>query len=152
MSGTRGLRERLASVAGVWEGSYTHLTPAGAVLETYRSRQETRLDGDRWYERIIYLRDGAAPEVLDFRARFEGDDLVFDAAEFEGGARLVDGRFLLFPYRWSAEPGVEVVELVTFSGDDYKSRLWKRLRDGRLEQVTVIEEHRVPGEEPEIWH
>lgn len=147
-----GLRERLSSVTGVWEGTYTYLSPAGAVLDAHRSRQETRLDGDRWYERVVYLRDGAAPEVLDFRARFDGDDLVFDSADFEGGARLVDGRFLVFPYRWAAEPGVEVVEIITFADDDYKARLWQRLRDGRLDQVTVIEEHRVHGEEPETWH
>ncbi|GAA2737770.1 DUF3598 family protein [Actinocorallia aurantiaca] len=147
------LRARLTSVTGVWEGAYTHLTPGGTVLETYASRQETRLEGDHWYERIIYRRPGAEPQVLDFRARFEGDDdLVFGSTDFEGRARLVDGRFLLFPYRWQDEPGVEVVELITFAGDDYKSRLWKTFRDGRLERVTVVEEHRVHGAVPEIWH
>ncbi|WP_106398838.1 hypothetical protein [Actinocorallia populi] len=147
------LRARLTSVTGVWEGVYTHLTPGGTVLETYASRQETRLEGDLWYERIVYLRPDAEPQALDFRARFEGDDdLVFDSTGFEGQARLVDGRFLLFPYRWKAEPGLEVVELVTFAGDDYKSRIWKTLRDGRLEQVTVVEEHRVHGGVPEAWH
>ncbi|MEV0973524.1 DUF3598 family protein [Microtetraspora glauca] len=147
------LRERLSSVTGVWEGTYTHLTPGGTLLETYGSRQETRLEGDRWYERVVYLREGAEPEVLDFRARFESeDDLVFGSTDFEGRARLVDGRFLLFPYRWSAEPGVEVVELITFADEDYRSRLWKRFRDRRLEQITVVEEHRVHGGIPEVWH
>ncbi|SEF68944.1 protein of unknown function [Thermomonospora echinospora] len=147
------LRERLGSVTGVWEGVYTHLTPAGAVLETYGSRQETRLEGDHWYERIIYRRPETEPQMLDFRARFDSDDdLVFGSADFQGRARLVDGRFLLFTYRWTAEPGVEVVELITFARDDYKSRLWKTFRDGRLEQVTVVEEHRVPGGVPEVWH
>lgn len=48
------MKERLSSIAGVWEGTYTHLTPDGAVLDHYASRQETRLEGDHWYERIIY--------------------------------------------------------------------------------------------------
>ncbi|WP_067186124.1 DUF3598 family protein [Microtetraspora niveoalba] len=147
------LRQRLSSVTGVWEGAYTHRTPGGVLLETYASRQETRLEGDRWYERIVHRREGAGPRALDFRARFDGDDdLVFDSADFEGRARLVDGRFLLFPYRWTAEPGLEMVELITFTGDDHKSRVWKTFRDGRLEQITVVEEHRVHGAVPEVWH
>jgi len=147
-----GLRERLASITGVWEGTYTHLTPGGTLIESYGSRQETRLEGERWYERISYLRDGAEPEVLDFRAAFEGDELVFGSADFEGRTRIVDGRFLLFPYRWTAEPEVEVVELITFTGEDYRSRLWQRFRDGRLERLTVVEEHRVHGGTAEVWH
>lgn len=149
---TKSLREVLTSLTGVWEGTYTHLAPDGGVLERFASRQETRLDGDRWFERIIYLRDGHSPEVLDFRARFEGDDdVVFDDAAFEGRSRLVSDRHLLFPYRWKGQPDVELVELITLVDDDYRTRLWERFTSGALDRLTVIEERRVRGGEPEVW-
>lgn len=147
------LRDALTAIVGVWEGTYSHLEPDGRRIETFPSRQETRLDGDRWYERIIYRRDGREPEVLDFRGVLHGDDdMVMQDVAFEGRSRLVAGRYLLFPYRWTAEPDVEIVELITFVSDDYRTRLWQRYRSGRLDRITVIEEHRRPGETAEVWY
>lgn len=149
----RKLRDVLAAVLGVWEGSYTHLTPAGGVVERTASRQETRIEGDTWYERIVYRPADDDRVVLDFRGRLTPDGgLVIEDARFEGHSRLVGDRYLLFPYRWKDEPGVEVVELVTLATEDYRTRLWQRFRCGRLDRVTVIEEHRCPGARAEVWY
>ena len=150
---TPTLRSVLTGLLGVWEGEYRHLDPAGAALETFASRQETRLEGDLWFERITYTRpDGSAPEVLDFRARFDGEhQVVFDDPAFEGHSRLVGERHLLFPYRWKARPEVEVVELITLVSEGYRTRLWQQFSHGVLDRMTVIEEHRVAGADPAVW-
>lgn len=147
------LRSVLVGQLGVWAGEYRHLDPSGAAIETFSSRQETRLEGDLWFERLSYTRPGGdAPEVLDFRASFEGEDrVVFDDPAFEGHSRLVSERHLLFPYRWKAQPEVEVVELITLVSENYRTRLWQQFTRGVLDRVTVIEERRVLGAEPAVW-
>jgi Domain of unknown function (DUF3598) len=154
MAGTPGspLRDVLRSVAGVWVGTYTHLSPTGGVLDRFPSRQETRVENDLWFERVIYRPAGPGTLVLDFRGRFTDDgDLVIADPTFEGRSRLVAEKFLLFPYRWRNEPDVEVVELVTLATADYRTRLWQRFTTGMLDRMTIVEEHRRPTETPAVW-
>jgi len=150
-----GLRERLAGWAGVWEGSYEHRDASGTLLDRHASRQETRLEGDLWFERIIYRwgadeNSTAIEEVLDFRASFDGDQLCFDDPSFEGQAILVDERIVVFPYRWKGQPGLEIVETIVFPTPDRRTRVWQSFKDGKLERVTLIQEERVEGT-PEVW-
>lgn len=146
------LRDRLARVAGVWVGTYTHLSPGGAVLEQFASRQETRLRGDRWYERIIYRYPDGRSETLDFRAGFDatGERMVFDDPRFYGESFLVGEDVLVFPYRWKDQPDRHTVETVVFSREDRRSRIWQTFEHGELVRVTVIVEHRV-AEAPAVW-
>jgi hypothetical protein len=143
--------ELLAGIAGVWEGTYTHLEPSGALIERYGSRQETRLRGEDWFERIIYTREEKAPEVLDFKARITGDTVTFDDPDFFGVSYLVEGRITVFPYHWKSNPGREIVEIITLATDTYRTRLWQTFDDGVLSRLTVIEEKRLPDETPEEW-
>jgi hypothetical protein len=149
-------KARLAQIAGVWEGTYTHLTPGGEILDQHQSRQETRLEGDCWYERIVYRwpdRDGrqAREQTLDFRARFVGDELVFDDARLQGEAFSVMDEIGVFAYRWKDTPRVRVVETIVSDATHHKARVWQTFEDGALAKVTIIVERRV-AEEPAIWH
>jgi Domain of unknown function (DUF3598) len=143
--------ELLGAIAGVWEGTYTHLQPDGTLIERYGSRQETRLVGGHWYERIIYSRDGVDPEVLDFRANITGDTVTFDDPDFLGVSYLVEGRLTVFPYHWKSNPNREIVEIITVATDDYRTRLWQTFDNGVLTRLTVIEEHRRRDQVPENW-
>lgn len=145
------LRERLASAAGVWEGTYTHLTPDGRTIDSFASRQETRLEGDRWFERIVYRWPDGRSQTLDFRARVGagGEEMVFDDQRFHGEAFLVGEDVLVFPYRWKDQPERHVVETVVF-GADRKSRVWQTFERDELVRVTVIVERRVP-DAPAVW-
>jgi len=145
------LRARLESWKGVWEGTYTHLTPAGEIFDRHACRQETRLEDGRWFERIIYRWDDGREDVLDFRAWFEGENLVFDDPNFHGESHLVTDDVVVFPYHWKNRPGVNIVETIVFSTPDSRSRLWQTFEDDKLAKVTVIVEERRNGETPEIW-
>lgn len=146
------LRGRIARAAGVWEGTYTHLTPDGRLLDRFASRQETRLEGDRWYERIVYRWPDGRSETLDFRAAFDaaGKRMVFDDPRFQGEAFLAREDVLVFPYRWKDRPGQHVVETVVFASEERRFRLWQSFEGTELTRVTVIEERRVAGS-PEVW-
>ena len=145
------LRSVLETTLGVWEGSYLHLAPDGTVMERFPSRQEVRLEEGRWYERVIYLRDGQQPQVLDFRGRFEGDALVIDDPDFHGEATLIGDNLFVFPYHWKSRPSERTVETVSLPAPGTKVRLWQRFEDGELTRVTVIQERLLPGDVPEPW-
>jgi hypothetical protein len=144
-------KERLAKIAGVWEGTYTHLTPEGKVLDQYASRQECRLEGDDWYERIIYQWPDGREQTLDFRARFAGEDLVFEDARFHGESFRVTDEISIFAYYWKERPQVRIVETIVCDLQDRKSRVWQTFEDGELVKVTVIVERRADGT-PTVWH
>jgi hypothetical protein len=147
------LRDVLTAVTGVWEGTYTHLTPAGGLIESFASRQETRLEGGDWYERVIYRPSTPEAEILDFRGRFTPDgDMVMADSSFEGRSMLVGDRYLLFPYRWLSHPSVDIVELIVLATSEYRTRVWQRFNGGRLDRVTVIEEQFRPDQTPAVWH
>jgi hypothetical protein len=145
------LKERLSAITGVWEGTYLHLSPVGQVLDQYASRQETRLEGDAWFERIIYRWADGREQTFDFRAAFnDAGEMIFDDPNFHGETFLVNAQVLVFPYHWKNRPaGNHVVETIVFSDDRYKSRIWQAFENGELAKVTVIVERKT-DESPAI--
>jgi len=146
-----GVKERLERLVGVWEGTYTFLSPKGELLERFPSRQELRLVDGVWHERIVYLREGREPEVLDFKARFEQDRLVFDDPDIHGDTWLIGDDVLLFPYYWKSRPDVKIVETVTLPAPGRKARVWQKFDHGALVGVTLIEEQFRPDLKPAEW-
>ncbi len=141
----------LEGIQGVWEGTYAHHKPDGTLIEKYSSRQETRLIGARWDERIIYQREGQEPEVLDFRATVSGNDAIFDDDRFVGKSYLIEESTIIFPYYWRDNPGRTILEAIHHLNDDYRTRIWQSFENGRLDKLTIIEEHRVPDGHVEDW-
>ena len=144
-------RARLARIAGVWEGTYTHLTAAGEVIDRYASRQECRLEGDHWYERIGYRWPDGRVQMLDFRAQFVGDELVFEDARLHGELFAVTDEISIFAYHWKDRPNVRIVETIVCDLARRKARLWQTFADGALVKVTIIDERRT-DEQPELWY
>ncbi|MCS6804614.1 MAG: hypothetical protein RMM98_10795 [Acidobacteriota bacterium] len=144
-------RERLQAIAGVWLGTYTHLTPDGTVLDRYTSRQECRLEGDQWYERIIYRVGTDEQQTFDFRARFVGEELVFEDAQLHGQTTRVSDDVSIFDYYWKDRPHIRIVETIVVSRPDRKSRIWQTFEHGQLVKVTIIDERR-SDEQPAIWY
>ena len=145
-------REILARVTGVWRGTYVTMTPEGDVLDWFRSRQESSLVGDHWYDRVTYFKDPEKPKVLEFKASFdEAGDLVVDDDSFTGHLFAPTHDVLIFQYAWKNQPNVRIVETLTLRPPDAKFRLWQRFDGEALESITVIQERRSPDETPEPW-
>ena len=137
------LKERLSRVVGVWEGTYTSVTPIGDLIERYRSRQETRIDGDEWHERITYFRKGQEPQTYYFTGQFEGEMLLFEDEDISGDTYFVGDDILVLPYTWKSRLDEQVVETVILASPTHKARVWQVFDSGELVRVTIITEHLV---------
>jgi hypothetical protein len=145
------IRALLSRIAGVWVGTYTKVDTQGRVLDRFASRQETRLRGDRWFERIEYTWDDGRFKRLDFRATVRDDaGLVFDVDTIEGDAIVVTPDITVFPYRWRDRPDQNIVETVALGDDDHRSRVWQAFERGDLAFVMIVHERRV-AETPVEW-
>ncbi|MFV2019977.1 hypothetical protein [Micromonospora sp. LOL_023] len=148
---TVSMREYLERSLGVWDGTYTHLSPTGEVIETFDSRQELRLDGPLWYERLVHRPGTAQERISDFRGRLADDGtLDLGMAGFTGTATVLDDRALFFTGHWQ-ETGVRVDELVTMVTSDEKLRLWQRFEGDTLIGISVIRETRRADGVPADW-
>jgi hypothetical protein len=145
------LRQILGGVTGVWEGTYSHFEVDGTLIEKFESRQETRLVGEDWFERITYRRVNQDPEVIDFRARQVGEELLFNDSNFLGRTEVVNDRILAFPYTWKDKPHLKVLELIYIVSDNYRTRTWQSFENDKLVKFTLIEENRVIGGNVAIW-
>jgi hypothetical protein len=150
-SSVMALREHLTRMLGVWRGEYVHMRPDGEVMDRHESRQEARLEGDRWYERVVYRWPDGREEVHDFRGRLEGNDLILDDPDFHGETFVVVDGLFVFPYHWKDRPDQRIVETIVFAGEQRRSRVWQTIEDGQLARVTAITETFAPDEEPACW-
>ncbi|PZM95900.1 MAG: hypothetical protein DIU79_06345 [Actinobacteria bacterium] len=141
------LREK---IAGVWEGTYTVLDLSGKIIERFPSKQEGRMEGTQWTERVIYLREGQEPYEHFYHATVDGDNVVFHNPDMWGETSRVGEEAIIFSFGWKARPNERIIEVSRPEGD-YRSRVWQHFIDGKLSKITVIEERRVPGAEPLRW-
>lgn len=140
----------LASMKGVWEGTYTVVSADGALLERFPSRQEGWLDGTDWTEKVVY-RKPAGEVVQHFHAVVDGDEVSFGNEEIWGRTSRAGEDTIVFTFGWANRPGEQIVECSRPDGD-YRTRLWQHFENGRLAKITVIEERRDPAQQPERWY
>ncbi len=145
------LRDVLNSVAGVWDGTYSHFALDGTLLEKYACHQETRMDGDSWFERVVYRREDQPEEVLDFRAQIVGENLLFEDDNFVGRTIPATPQMFLFPYSWKDRPNLKILELVYLVNENYRTRHWQHFENDRLVKTSMIEETRTPNGKVAIW-
>lgn len=145
------LKQELSKIVGVWIGTYTHLKPTGEQIDCFASRQETRIENDDWYERIIYSWADGRRQVLDFRARFENGRMVFDDPNFHGESFMPTRGIFVFPYFWKDKLETRIVEIIVFNDVQKRSRLWQTFTNSELTKLTVIIEQKTEGT-PEIWY
>ncbi|WP_433496456.1 hypothetical protein ACQP1K_15775 [Sphaerimonospora sp. CA-214678] len=141
------LREK---IAGVWEGTYTVLDPGGKRLERFVSRQEGRMEGTQWTERVVYLREGQEPYEHFYHATVDGDRVDFHNGDMWGETSRVGEEAVIFSFGWNERPNERIIEVSRADGD-YRTRVWQHFVDGELAKLTVIEERRVADAEPLRW-
>ncbi len=146
------LRSILEGITGVWEGYYAHFNVDGTLIEKYSSHQETRLEGNNWYERIVYQRLGKSDETIDFKAILIGESLIFEDAKFLGTTIVVSPQLLVFPYTWKDRPNLEILEVIYFVDPNYRTRHWQHLDNKRLFKTTLIEEKKILDATVAIWN
>jgi hypothetical protein len=143
------IAEILAGMKGVWEGTYTVVGADGRLLESFPSRQEGWLERTDWTEKVVYRKPGG-DVVQYFHAVVDGDDVRFGNDEIWGTTSRAGADMIVFRFGWTDRPDEQIVECSRPDGD-YRTRLWQHFAAGRLSKLTIIEERRVPGQDPERW-
>lgn len=138
----------LAKHAGVWTGTYTFVTPKLEVLDRYDFRIDVSFPQDglgrRTYrqESDYFWPDGRTQSLV-FEGVLEGEEIVFDNGRIAGRMRALDDRTLYLTFGFTAQPGVEVCEMLQLSADGLsRARTWHWFRDERLFQITLVDERR----------
>lgn len=143
------IQDILRSMHGVWHGTYTVMKPDGTVLEHFESQQEGRMEGTDWTEKVIY-RKGPKDEVRHYHAIVDGDQVQFIDEELWGETARAGSVAIVFTFGWKSRPGERIVEISMPRGD-HRTRLWEHFEGEKLVRLTVIQEQREPGREPERW-
>ena len=141
----------LRSMTGVWHGTYTVLGPDRTPIERFESQQQGRMEGTDWTEKVIYFKGPGRTETRHYRAIVDGDAVEFVDDELWGSTARAGDVAIVFTFGWKSRPRERIVEISMPRGD-YRTRLWEHFEDDRLVRLTVIEEHREPGREPERWY
>lgn len=144
------IQQILRGMHGVWHGTYTVMKPDGTVIERFASQQEGRMEGTDWTERVIYRKPGHPDEVRHFHAIVDGDRAAFVDDELWGETERAGSVAIVFTFGWKSRPAERIVEISMPRGD-YRTRLWEHFENDVLVRLTVIEERREPGREPERW-
>lgn len=153
--GAVDLKERLSRHVGIWQGTYTHWSPEGELLERHQSRQVVELDGDRWSQTLTFTWSDGRTRTERYDATFVDGELRFDHPELFGETHVVSDTIVVFRAGWRSRPGLSVVETIVTVDDDYQTRSWQLFEKGRLARVVAIEEQRRsappdPGSQPAV--
>lgn len=139
--------ELLRRHVGIWEGEYTHLSAADRRVldvQVFRIRVEVFDLSPIAYRQTSHYweRDGRERELV-YGGALEGARVAFDDGRIHGACWAVDEDALYMYFGYRSDPAVKICEMIQLSADGrHRSRSWHWLRDGALERITLVREHR----------
>jgi hypothetical protein len=142
----RDLMPNFARHEGNWIGTYTHITPAGDLVDTYEVRifSEFPTEGGcdfRLNTHNIWA-DGRESRA-SFDTVYRDGRLWFDSDILVGSMWEVDDFTLYLRFGYRDDPAIEVCEMIQISKDGRnRARTWHWFRDEKLFQVTLTNERR----------
>jgi hypothetical protein len=145
-----GLREDMPLLArheGRWAGTYTHLDPAGTLLDQHGSHLTCTIVDERTYHQVNRYTwdDGRTEEVAFPGAYLGGGRCGFDTERIKGEFWELDAStiYLTWVYK-AAAADLRLFELIVLSDDgEHRSRVWQWIQSGVCVKRTIIDERRV---------
>ncbi|WP_250631861.1 DUF3598 family protein [Rhodoflexus caldus] len=133
---------------GVWEGTYTRLSPDGKVLDHHKSRLTLRLNGNCWEQLNEYFWDNGRYERHNFGKNYfnEAGIMTFDNDRIYGTS-WESGDSIILEWTYKADPGSKLYEIINTIGPGHRMRVWQWSHSGRFEGLTMIEERQVSTQE-----
>ena len=139
----------LARHEGAWKGTYRFITPHLEVLDQYDFDIEVSFpddeDGGITYRQLSHYTwpDGRTGDI-DFEAQYKDGQLVFDTDVISGRMWEIDGNTIYLTFNFPDQPGVQVCEMIQLAENNIdRGRTWHWFKDGKLFQLTLVDEHRV---------
>ncbi len=138
----------LARGCGRWQGTYTHLDPAGAVIDTHdvETCSDFPDDGTADFRLRIHNRwpDGRESRIELLADR--RDDRLIWRDRLVGWMGEVDAQTVYLNFTYRDDPAVRVCEMIQISSDGQsRARTWHWFRDDRLFKITLAREMRTEG-------
>jgi Domain of unknown function (DUF3598) len=131
---------------GIWEGTYTRISPAGERLDQFNSRLSIRMmDGHRYHQVNEYTWPDGHYELHDFGiSQFnEAGELIFDNPRISGRAWETHNSVCLI-WSYKDRPGSNLYEMIDLIGDGtHRIRVWKWSYYDTFEGLTMIDERKV---------
>lgn len=152
-----GIREGMPLLAkheGHWTGTYTHVNPAGEVVDRHRSYLSCLFppSGDHAYHQVnVYTWPDGRTETHRFPGRYDGyGRMHFDTERIRGVTWALDENTLYLTWIFKERGSdLRLFELIVLSDDGARRcRTWQWVRNGALEMRTLINETRITGDEP----
>ncbi len=138
----------LARHEGVWRGRYRHVTPAFETIDEHDFRIVVELprDDSCSYRQTSHYRwlDGRTEDRV-FEADYSPGEncLTWDNGRIAGRLLELDDTTLYLTFSFSGEPSATVCEMIQLSPcSQHRARTWHWFRDGRLTQLTLVDEWR----------
>jgi len=148
MSIIRSEMPLLARHEGVWEGVYRFVTPQLELLDQYDFRirvsfPDDGLGGITYRQESHYTWPDGREEQLDFEAQYTGNGRVEFGGRLSGHMFELDDRTLYLNFGFTDDPSVDVCEMIQLAANNSdRARTWHWFKDGRLFQLTLVDEHR----------
>lgn len=133
---------------GSWAGTYTFITPQMEVLDRYAFRTRSSFPDDgqggiTYRLESEYTWPDGRTQRQSFDGHLEGDRIVFDNGRIAGSMWALDDQTLYLTFGFASQPGVQVCEMIQIAPDGQsRARTWHWLRDDKLYQITLVDEHR----------
>lgn len=139
----------LARHAGTWAGTYRFVTPQLELVDQYDFRinvlfPEDGKGGITYRQESYYTWPDGRTDELTFDAEYAGDGLVTFDGRITGRMWELDDRTLYLTFWFGEQPGVDVCEMIQLAQNDRdRARTWHWFRDGKLFQLTLVDERRL---------
>ena len=144
----------VASNEGIWEGTYTFISPSGWISDRYDFRIVLSIFDDpavSYRQESYYHWPDGRTENRVFEAGYDANRnrMVWDNGRIAGELWELDGTTFHLRFGFAQMPGVECFEMVQmFDGGARRGRTWLWYRDGDLYQYVLIDERRTLWPEP----
>ncbi len=142
----------LARHEGVWAGTYRFITPQMKLLDQYDFRIQVSVPNDAqggitYRQDSFYTWPDGRTQDLSFEAFYRDENgqavAVFDQ-RIAGKIWELDTRTIYLTFRFADQPDVDVCEMIQLAENNRdRARTWHWFRQGRLFQLTLVEEARV---------
>jgi hypothetical protein len=138
----------LARHAGIWAGTYRFVTPQLEQLAQYDFRIKVSFPDDAkggitYRQESYYTYPDGREEELTFEADYTGAGLVEFSDRISGRMWELDDTTIYLKFRFDDQPGVDVCEMIQLAANNNdRARTWHWFKDGKLFQLTLVDEHR----------
>lgn len=133
---------------GIWEGTYTRISPKGEIIYKHKSKLSFKLIDNRWYQTNYYQFDNGREEFHNFGIALFNEEgiMTFDNPRIYGESWESRDNIQLW-WTYKDQPGSKLYEIITLIDPGHRMRVWQFSRNNAFEGLMMIEERQTDVDE-----